>query len=399
MSTFKRGDRVKCTMSGEPCNGLIGTVINDAETIVCVEFDELFRGGHDGNGYGKGKNNHCYNLKHHYIKLVMEEEEHKPSPKKGGKSTKKIVNKFKVGDRVKYTGTSKTKANGKIGTVKLANEPNCYNVEFDDYIDGHTCGTGIGTKDGHGWHCSEDELESYIWTFKKGDWVFDEEAKITSLILQADNDETCKLDDNRWVENDEIRPATEEEIERRLINDAELKGLKIGVKARVIGTVSECTIIGYKYKKSSAMIKGDGIILLDHRSLPYNLEDIELVPVKKSKDKPTPPAKMNFEEGDEVICVRYSSSILSCPYIGEVGKVIRQIEDITTVNFREGVWGFGRTSIGDLVLSSSKELKPIMVDFEITYDIDKGYQHRVIDQMKSMYGDVILVDSSLLLLL
>lgn len=72
------------------------------------------------------------------------------------------MSKFKVGDRVVGIDIVDGKdIRGKAGIVKHINEYNNLAVEFDDYIDGHSCQSYFkgSIKKGHGWWCSDRHLK------------------------------------------------------------------------------------------------------------------------------------------------------------------------------------------------------------------------------------------------
>ena len=89
--------------------------------------------------------------------------------------------KFKVGDRVKCVndGILRKPIVGKLGTIVVSGANGCdYGVEFDDYINGHSC--GYSCKNGHGWYCNGNMLELVtkekpIMIYRKGREVIAED--------------------------------------------------------------------------------------------------------------------------------------------------------------------------------------------------------------------------------
>ena len=89
--------------------------------------------------------------------------------------------KFKVGDRVKCVndGILRKPIVGKLGTIVVSGANDCdYGVEFDDYINGHSC--GYSCKNGHGWYCNGNMLdlvtkEKPIMIYRKGREVIAED--------------------------------------------------------------------------------------------------------------------------------------------------------------------------------------------------------------------------------
>lgn len=155
---FKVGDRVECITHWYKTHliGKIGTIkklLKGSSYVYTVDFDEYI-GGH--NGGGTCKPGHGSHIREDCLELVKEEP------------------KFKVGDRVKAIKPTSSNMNivGKVGTIAHV-IPNWtgYCVEFDEYINGHSCGGNA--KDGHGWNCDEDTLEPVKEEpkFKVGDRV------------------------------------------------------------------------------------------------------------------------------------------------------------------------------------------------------------------------------------
>ena len=152
---FKVGDRVKCIKDW--CGNR--KIVNEVGTIVYINWDTVWVGvefdndvgGHGGLiSYNSNKHGHCWNMDISCIELVKEE-------------PKKPEHKYKVGDRVKCVKVAdrNEKILNKIGTVKhVVTDSRPYAVVFDADVGGHRLVTaGINCEYGHGWWCSEDELE------------------------------------------------------------------------------------------------------------------------------------------------------------------------------------------------------------------------------------------------
>ena len=188
---FKVGDRVKCIKDW--CGNR--KIVNEVGTIVYINWDTAWVGvefdndvgGHGGLiSYNSNKHGHCWNMDISCIELVKEEPKSKP--------------KFKVGDRVKAIKPmdDNTLIVGKIGTIKAlcSDVDHLYRVEFDERINGHSC--GVKAQYGYGWNCDEDTLELVKPEpkFRIGDRVrvsshdmlikpLDENAELKNNVLNA----------------------------------------------------------------------------------------------------------------------------------------------------------------------------------------------------------------------
>lgn len=164
---FKVGDRVRATNDDAwgDVTGKIGTVIAvlDIGTNI-VEFDENLD-AHDGKhgSFEGGKFGHCIYINDESIELYNENPKSADKPEEV--KPEEPNPKFKVGDRVKCKGIDfcESRTTDKLGTIicidrELDGKPGRdYGVEFDENVNGHSCG-GVG----RGEHCfwaTEKEIE------------------------------------------------------------------------------------------------------------------------------------------------------------------------------------------------------------------------------------------------
>lgn len=154
MSKFKVGDRVVHKRVG-----IVGTirVIDNTSLPYGVEFDDTISGLNNLQGLceiGHG--------------LWVSEEDIELEKEKGME-----MNKFKVGDRVKYIGTN-SNYKGKVGTIITIDDDSIpYGIEFDEKV--------------HGGHSLDGECE-----YGYGKWFELEEIELIKLTLENYTDQELK---------------------------------------------------------------------------------------------------------------------------------------------------------------------------------------------------------------
>lgn len=147
---FNVGDKVRVVkdIDNKGLTGKIATVkeIEHNFKVASLEFDEHID-GHDC--FGITEDGHGWNVYYKYLELA---------------------NKFKVGDKVCVTRNTWSKdILGKVATVKRVDDDGELALEFEDFIDGHSCRGDV--RNGYGWHLYDSEVELVEHTYKIGDRV------------------------------------------------------------------------------------------------------------------------------------------------------------------------------------------------------------------------------------
>lgn len=142
------------------------------------------------------------------------------------------MTKFKVGDRVRCVSKYDCDPVGKVGTVKVVEDAvSSIGVEFDDNVDGHTCGESC--KDGHGWWLRSDELKKIGCHDKI--IIYAQDITVTAKLLRdkecvAQAVAKCSPDDDFDVlvgAQIALQRLVEQQGSKFVLNTKALKGIEV----------------------------------------------------------------------------------------------------------------------------------------------------------------------------